>query len=72
MLLVKWFSIVFQFVTQASDPNWACSVVHRDPGLPGTYYLYCAEMSPDDPNVELITVGKFVSDPKPASEDVQP
>jgi hypothetical protein len=62
MLLVKWISIVFQFLTQASDPNWACSVSHRDPGLPGTYYLYCAQMTPD--NVELNTVGKFVPDHK--------
>lgn len=49
-----------QFAIQASDPNWSCALVHRDPYIAGTYYLYCAQRVADD--VELITVGRFISD----------
>jgi hypothetical protein len=66
--MLNWISIVFQFAVQASDPSWSCQTVHRDPGLPGTYYLYCAQMSPE--GIELITVGKFVPDTKVSKDDL--
>ena len=43
------------FVLYASDPSWKCEITHRDPNVAGTYYLYCAQMSPD--GVEMIDVG---------------
>ena len=60
--MLTLISIVFQFVTTAADPSWSCELVHRDPGIAGTYYLYCAQMTPD--GVELIQVGRFISDAK--------
>ena len=62
--MLSILSTVFQFIVQASDPSWSCELTHRDPGIAGTYYLYCSQMSPD--NVELITVGRFISDAKAA------
>jgi len=53
-------SIVLQFVVTATDPSWSCELTHRDPGVAGTYYLYCAQTTPD--GVELVQVGSFVSD----------
>lgn len=50
------------FTALAADPHWTCEPVHRDPGVPGTYYLYCSQVSPD--GVELVDVGHFVSDAK--------
>lgn len=60
--MLHLLSIVFQFVTAASDPTWTCELTHRDPGIAGTFYLYCSQMSPD--GVELVSVGRFVSDAK--------
>ena len=62
--MLSILSTVFQFIVQASDPSWSCELTHRDPGIAGTYYLYCSQMAPD--NVELITVGRFISDAKAA------
>jgi hypothetical protein len=62
--MLTLISAMFQFVVQASDPSWSCSVTHRDPYVAGTYYLYCSQMSHD--GVELITVGRFISDEKAA------
>ena len=53
-------NIVLQFVIRASDPSWACELSHRDPGMPGTYYLYCAQTTPS--GGEVISVGRFVPD----------
>jgi hypothetical protein len=52
--------IILQFVVTASDPSWSCEVAHRDPGVAGTYYLYCAQTTPD--GIELVQVGHFISD----------
>ena len=60
--MLSILSALFQFIVNTSDPHQTCEVVHRDPGVPGTYYLYCSQMSPD--GVELITVGHFISDAK--------
>lgn len=53
-------SALVQFALQASDPRWSCEITHRDPYVAGTYYLYCAQMTPD--GIEVITVGRFISD----------
>jgi len=53
---------LFHFILNATDPHQACEIAHRDPGVAGTYYLYCSQKTPD--GVELITVGRFVSDAK--------
>jgi hypothetical protein len=52
--------IILQFLITASDPNWSCELTHRDPGIAGTYYLYCAQTTPD--GIELVQVGHFISD----------
>ncbi len=57
-------SIIFQYLVTASDPSWSCTPTHRDPGIAGTYYFYCSQMSPD--GVELIQVGRFISDARTA------
>ena len=62
--MLSILTAVFQFVVNASDPSYTCSLTHRDPGIAGTYYLYCSTMTPD--GVELITVGRFISDAKAA------
>ena len=62
--MLSMLSAIFQFAIAATDPSWSCSLTHRDPGIAGTYYLYCSQMSPD--GVELITVGRFISDAKAA------
>jgi hypothetical protein len=53
-------SLVLQFVVTAGNPHWSCEVTHRDPGMAGTYYLYCSQTTPD--GIELVQVGSFVSD----------
>lgn len=58
--MLSLFSLVFQFIVTASDPHWACKVTHRDPGIRGTFYLYCAQMTSD--GIELVQVGRFISD----------
>ena len=59
-------NIVFQFVVRVGDPSWTCELSHRDPGMPGTYYLYCAQTAPS--GVEIIAVGRFVPDVAPATK----
>jgi hypothetical protein len=59
-----FLNLVLQFVISASDPHQACELSHRDPDVAGTYYLYCSQMSPD--GIELISVGRFISDAKAA------
>jgi hypothetical protein len=59
-MLSSWISIVVQFALQASDPSWSCALTHRDPGVLGTYYLYCTQLEQD--GVEFSTVGAFVPD----------
>lgn len=63
--MLSLISIVFQYLVTASDSSWACKPTHRDPGIPGTYYFYCSQMSPD--GVELIQVGRFISDVRAAA-----
>ena len=58
-------SIIFQFLTTAADPTWSCEVTHREPDLAGTFYFYCSKMSPD--GVEMIQVGRFISDKRAAA-----
>jgi len=60
--MLSMISALFQFALNAADPSWSCELTHRDPGIAGTYYLYCSQMSQD--GVELITVGRFISDEK--------
>ena len=62
--MLSILSAFFQFVLTATDPSWSCSITHRDPHIAGTYYLYCSQMTAD--GVELITVGRFISDAKAA------
>lgn len=58
--MLALFHIVLSFVVHASDPSWSCELSHRDPGMPGTYYLYCAQTTPS--GVEVISAGRFVPD----------
>lgn len=58
-------SIIFQFVTTAADPSWTCAVTHREPDVAGTFYFYCSQVSSD--GVELIQVGRFISDARAAA-----
>lgn len=62
--MLTLLSAFLQFTLQASDPSWSCSLIHRDPYVAGTYYLYCSQMTPD--GVEIATVGRFISDEKAA------
>lgn len=62
--MLTLLSAIIHFVALAHDPSWSCSLFHRDPGVAGTYYLYCSQTAPD--GVELITVGRFISDDKAA------
>ena len=62
--MLSLLSIVFQFITTATDPSWSCELTHRDPGIAGTYYFYCAQTAKD--GVEVIQVGRFISDAKAA------
>lgn len=58
--MLKLISIVLQYVLTATDPSWSCELTHRDPGVAGTYYFYCARTTPD--GIELVQVGRFISD----------
>lgn len=60
--MLNLISIIFQYVVTATDPSWSCELTHRDPDVAGTYYLYCSQLTPD--GIELITVGRFISDAK--------
>lgn len=62
--MLSFIATVFQFALSASDPSWSCELTHRDPDVAGTYYFYCSQMTPD--GVELIQVGRFISDAKAA------
>jgi hypothetical protein len=53
-------SALLHFALTAGDPHWTCELAHRDPGVRGTMYLYCAQTAPD--GVEIATVGRFVPD----------
>lgn len=64
--MLALFHIVLSFVVHASDPGWACKISHRDPGMPGTYYLYCSQTMPN--GVEVISAGRFVPDVPQASK----
>jgi hypothetical protein len=62
--MLHLFSIIFHFVATASDPSWSCKLTHRDPNVAGTFYFYCSQMTTD--GVELVQVGRFISDEKAA------
>lgn len=62
--MMTLLSAFLQFTLHATDPQWSCELTHRDPGVAGTYYLYCSQMTPD--GVELVDVGRFISDAKAA------
>ena len=62
--MLTLISIILQFVTTAANPSWTCELTHRDSGVAGTYYFYCAQMSHD--GIELIQVGRFISDARAA------
>jgi hypothetical protein len=70
MTMLTLLSAVLQFALHAGDPSWSCSLTHRDPGVAGTYYLYCAQMTRD--GVELIDVGRFISDKRAAASKTTP
>lgn len=55
--------VMFQFVLTSSDPSWTCEVTHREPGLSGTFYMYCAKTID---GAEMATVGRFIPDHKDA------
>jgi hypothetical protein len=59
--MLSLVTALFHFIISASDPHQACAVMHRDPGVAGTYYLYCSQTIGD---VEVISVGAFVPDVK--------
>jgi hypothetical protein len=60
--MLFFLSAFLHFVLTAANPQWSCELEHRDPGVAGTFYLYCSKMAPD--GVELVDVGHFVSDEK--------
>ena len=60
--MLTLLSAFFQFAVNLTDPHQTCELTHRDPYVAGTYYLYCSQMSDD--GVELVTVGRFISDAK--------
>ena len=62
--MLSFLSAFFHFAITASNPSWTCELTHRDPGVKGTFYLYCSQIAPD--GVELVDVGHFVSDAKAA------
>ena len=64
--MIALLNAVLQFTLRLHDPQWTCEVTHRDPDIAGTYYLYCSQLTSD--GIELITVGRFISDAK-ASKD---
>jgi hypothetical protein len=61
--------ILLQFALAASSPHATCELVHRDPDVAGTYYLYCSQSEPD--GTEMISVGRFISD-APVSSSASP
>ena len=61
--MLTLLNVIVQFVVRAGDPSWACELSHRDPAMPGTYYLYCAKTTS---GVEIISTGRFVPDAKVA------
>ena len=62
--MITFLNALVHFVITASDPSWSCKITHRDPDVAGTYYLYCAKM---ENGVELVQVGRFISDAKAAA-----
>ena len=60
--MLSMISAVFEFVLLAADPSWSCELTHRDPGIAGTYYGYCSQMTPD--GVKQATVVRFIPDHK--------
>lgn len=64
--MLHLISIVLQYLLTAADPSWSCEWKHRDPGVAGTYYFYCAQTTPD--GIELVQVGRFISDARAADK----
>ena len=60
-MIFTFLKAVFLFTLHASDPHWTCEVAHRDPGVPATMLLYCAQTTPD--GIEIISIGAYVTDP---------
>jgi len=60
--MLSLISAIFQFAVNLTDPNQTCSLTHREPYVAGTFYLYCSQWTDD--GVEMITVGRFISDEK--------
>lgn len=58
--MLALLSTLLQFALTAGNPRWTCEIAHRDPGVRGTMYLYCAQTTSD--GVEVVAVGKFVPD----------
>ena len=63
--MITLLNTFFQFVVTASDPSWSCELTHRDPGVAGTFYFYCAQTTPD--GVRLVQAGRFISDIRAAA-----
>ena len=64
--MLKLISIIFHYVATASDPSWSCQPTYREPNVAGTFYFRCSKMTPD--GVELVQVGRFISDEKRDAE----
>jgi hypothetical protein len=61
-------SAFLHFAVLAHDPHWTCELTHRDPGVAGTFYLYCSQMTTvAGDRVELVDVGHFISDKRAAA-----
>lgn len=60
--MLHLISIILQYTLTAADPSWSCEMAHREPGVSGTFYFYCAQMTTD--GIELVQVGRFISDKK--------
>ena len=63
--MLTLISILIQYATTAADPTWSCKTTHREPDLAGTFYFYCSQTTPD--GVELVQVGRFISDKRAAA-----
>ena len=58
-MIYAFLQAVFQFMATASDPQWTCSIAHREPDVAATILLHCTRTIGD---VEIVQVGKYVPD----------
>lgn len=60
--MIALLHALLHFALHFGDPSWACDLVHRDPGVAGTYVLYCEQTVEDTVSVSIVEVGKFIHD----------